>query len=133
MLKSLISRTAVLSLQRTSLIPELSLKNDSYKSQGLQANDGISVGPADQNSLSQEGACSRDNRRVGRHSAIGRPSRQSAIGHTVSRAATASHEAVTKLLLNHGAEVDSKDTAGRMPLSRPAAAGHKPVVKLLLE
>ena len=80
MLKYLISRTAVLSLQRTSLIPELSLKNGLYKSHGLRANDGISVSPADQNSFSQEGVCSRDNRRVGR--AIGRSSRQSAIGHT---------------------------------------------------
>mgnify|MGYP001593333927 CR=1 FL=1 len=59
-LKPLISRTAVLSLQRTSLIPELSFKNGSYKSHGLEANDGISVSPADQNSFSvQEGALSR--------------------------------------------------------------------------
>jgi hypothetical protein len=43
MLKSLISRTAVLSLQRTSLTPELSFINGSYKSHGLEANDRISV------------------------------------------------------------------------------------------
>jgi hypothetical protein len=52
MLTSLISHTMVLSLQRTSLIPKLSLKNGSYKSYGLQANDGISVSPTDQNSFS---------------------------------------------------------------------------------
>ena len=97
MLKSLISRTAVLSLQRTSLIPELSFKNGSYKSHGLQANDGISVSPADQNSFSQEGACSRDNRRVGR--AIGRSSRQSAIGHTGIGHTGIGHTAIGNLVI----------------------------------
>ncbi|RMZ87413.1 hypothetical protein DV736_g5365, partial [Chaetothyriales sp. CBS 134916] len=43
------------------------------------------------------------------------------------------HEAVVKLLLEKGAELETKDIWGRTPLSRGAANGHEAVVKLLLE
>jgi ankyrin repeat protein len=38
-----------------------------------------------------------------------------------------------KLLLEKGADVESKDAVGQTPLSRAATGGHKAVVKLLLE
>ena len=38
-----------------------------------------------------------------------------------------------KLLLEKGAELESKDKDGRTPLSRAAENGHEAVVKLLLE
>ena len=38
-----------------------------------------------------------------------------------------------KLLLEKGADVESKDRAGHTPLSRAARNGHEAVVKLLLE
>jgi hypothetical protein len=43
------------------------------------------------------------------------------------------HEAVVRLLLEKGAERDSKDNNGRTPLSRAAMMGHEAVVRLLLE
>ena len=44
------------------------------------------------------------------------------------------HEAVVKLLLEKGAEPESKDNDyGRTPLSWAAGSGHEAVVKLLLE
>ena len=43
------------------------------------------------------------------------------------------HEAAVKLLLEIGADVESKDGVGWTPLSRAAHGGHKAVVKLLLE
>ena len=43
------------------------------------------------------------------------------------------HEAVVKLLLEKGADIESKDDYGRTPLSWAAEGGHKAVVKLLLE
>ena len=43
------------------------------------------------------------------------------------------HEAVVELLLEKGADVDSKDDTGRTPLSWAAENGHEAVVKLLLE
>ena len=46
---------------------------------------------------------------------------------------TEGHEAVVKLLLEQGAEVESKDEDGRTPLWRAARNGHEAVVKLLLE
>ena len=49
------------------------------------------------------------------------------------RAAEKGHEAVVKLLLEKGADVESKDKYGRTPLWRAAAHGHEAVVKLLLE
>ncbi|KAH8689310.1 hypothetical protein BGW36DRAFT_70072 [Talaromyces proteolyticus] len=44
------------------------------------------------------------------------------------------HEAIVKLLLEKGADLESKDHEyGRTPLSRAAEGGHEAVVKLLLE
>ena len=43
------------------------------------------------------------------------------------------HEAVVKLLLEKGAEVDSESDNGQTPLSWAAGDGHEAVVKLLLE
>jgi ankyrin repeat protein len=44
------------------------------------------------------------------------------------------HEAVVKLLLEKGAELETKDNyRGRTPLSWAAEKGHEAVVKLLLE
>ena len=40
-------------------------------------------------------------------------------------------EAVVKLLLEKGAELESKDTNGRTPLAWAAANRHEAVVKLL--
>jgi ankyrin repeat protein len=40
---------------------------------------------------------------------------------------------MVKLLLEKGAELESKDKSGRTPLSRAAADGREAVVKLLLE
>ena len=48
-------------------------------------------------------------------------------------AAEMGHEAVVKLLLEKGADVESKDDVGQTPLSWAARGGHKAVVKLLLE
>src|SRR5207237_1072662 len=42
-------------------------------------------------------------------------------------------EAVAKLILKNGAELESKDNDGRTPLSWAAAEGHEAVAKLLLE
>ena len=41
------------------------------------------------------------------------------------------HQAVVKLLLEKGADLESKDWAGRTPLSRAAEKRHEAVVKLL--
>ena len=41
------------------------------------------------------------------------------------------HEAVVKLLLEKGAELESKDRDGRTPLSWAAENGQEAVVKLL--
>ena len=43
------------------------------------------------------------------------------------------HEAVVKLLLEKGAELETKYNNGRTPLSWAARNGHEAVVKLLLE
>jgi hypothetical protein len=43
------------------------------------------------------------------------------------------HEAVVRLLLEKGAELESKDSEGQTPLSWAAAKGHEAVVQLLLE
>jgi ankyrin repeat protein len=52
----------------------------------------------------------------------------------LSWAAENGHEAVVKLLLEKGAELESKDNEhGRTPLSWAAENGHEAVVKLLLE
>jgi ankyrin repeat protein len=42
-------------------------------------------------------------------------------------------EAVVKLLLDKGADLQSKDKYGRTPLSWAAEKGHEAVVKLLLK
>ena len=42
-------------------------------------------------------------------------------------------EAVVKLLVEKGAEIESKDSYGRTPLWWAAEKGHKVVVKLLVE
>ncbi|PVH70389.1 hypothetical protein DL98DRAFT_389862, partial [Cadophora sp. DSE1049] len=49
----------------------------------------------------------------------------------LSWAAGNGHEAVVKLLLESGAEVDCKDKDGRTSLSWAAGSGHEAVVKLL--
>jgi ankyrin repeat protein len=56
-------------------------------------------------------------------------------GHTpLSWAALKGHEAITKLLLEKGADVESKDRQNDLtPLWWAAWNGHKAVVKLLLE
>ena len=43
------------------------------------------------------------------------------------------HEVVVKLLLEKGAELETKDGYSRTPLSWAADSGHEAVVKLLLE
>ena len=50
-----------------------------------------------------------------------------------SATAANGHEAVVKLLLEKGAELEAKDSDGRTPLRRAAENGHEAVVKLLLE
>jgi hypothetical protein len=51
----------------------------------------------------------------------------------LSWAARQGREAVVKLLLEKGAEIEAKDEYGRTPLSWAAGQGHEAVVKLLLE
>ncbi|KAG4432770.1 hypothetical protein IFR05_011753 [Cadophora sp. M221] len=51
----------------------------------------------------------------------------------LSWAAANGHEAVVKLLLEKGAELETSSSSGRTPLSFAAARGHEAVVKLLLE
>jgi ankyrin repeat protein len=51
----------------------------------------------------------------------------------ISLTAENGHEAVVKLLLEKGAELDSEDRRGQTPLSLVAEKGHEAVVKLLLE
>jgi hypothetical protein len=43
------------------------------------------------------------------------------------------HEAIVQLLLEKGAELESKDSGGRTPLSWAARKGHEAVVRLLLK
>jgi ankyrin repeat protein len=49
------------------------------------------------------------------------------------RAAKGGQEAVVRLLLENGAELDSKSQSGQTPLSWAAKKGHEAVVRLLLE
>jgi len=49
------------------------------------------------------------------------------------KVAAKGHEAVVKLLLEKGAELEAKDWGGRTPLSHAAEKRHEAVVKLLLE
>jgi ankyrin repeat protein len=49
----------------------------------------------------------------------------------LSCAAAGGYEAVVRLLLEKGAEPDSKDMFGRTPLSLAAERGHRTVVQLL--
>jgi ankyrin repeat protein len=49
------------------------------------------------------------------------------------RAAQEGHEAVVKLLLERGAQVEVTDRYGRTPLLWAIEKGHEAVVKLLLE
>jgi ankyrin repeat domain-containing protein 50 len=51
----------------------------------------------------------------------------------LSWAARYGHEAVVKLLLEKGTELETKDNYGRTPLSWAAVNGHEAVLKLLLE
>ena len=51
----------------------------------------------------------------------------------LSYAAENGHEAVVKLLLEKGAELEPKDKDGRTPLWWAARSGHEAVVKRLLE
>ena len=51
----------------------------------------------------------------------------------LSWAAENGHEAVVKLLLEKGADVECKSNDGRTPLWWAAEKGHEAVVKLLLE
>ena len=51
----------------------------------------------------------------------------------MSFAAENGHEAVVKLLLEEGAELETKSNNGWTPLFYAAENGHKAVVKLLLE
>ena len=43
------------------------------------------------------------------------------------------HEAAMKLLLEKGADVESKDSVSQTPLSRAVRGGYKAVMKLLLK
>jgi ankyrin repeat protein len=51
----------------------------------------------------------------------------------LSWAARYGHEAVVKLLLEKGADLESKDDDNRTPLWWATSKGHEAVVKLLLE
>ncbi|KAF1970588.1 ankyrin, partial [Bimuria novae-zelandiae CBS 107.79] len=48
-------------------------------------------------------------------------------------AAQYGHEAVVELLLNKGADLETKDKNGQTPFLRAAEGGHKAVVELLLD
>ena len=48
-------------------------------------------------------------------------------------AAEEGHEAVVKLLLEKGAEIEAKDQYGQTALSWATTQGHETIVKLLLE
>ncbi|KUJ13176.1 uncharacterized protein LY89DRAFT_153773 [Mollisia scopiformis] len=63
------------------------------------------------------------------------PDLKDSYGQTpLSWAAKSGHEAMVKLLLDKGAELEAKSTYGQTPLSRAAGSGgHEAVVKLLLE
>jgi ankyrin repeat protein len=52
---------------------------------------------------------------------------------TLSWAAANGREAVVKLLVEKGTDIESKDNNGQTPLSRAAGSGHEAIVKLLLE
>src|SRR5436189_246528 len=61
-------------------------------------------------------------------------SRDNLYGQTpLSWAAEKGHEAVVKLLLEKGAELESKNRYGQTPLSCAAKNGHETVMKILLE
>ncbi|KAI9773768.1 MAG: hypothetical protein M1839_002001 [Geoglossum umbratile] len=51
----------------------------------------------------------------------------------ISQAAWEGHEAITRLLLDHGSEPDSKDAFGLSPLALAAENGRETVVRLLLD
>jgi ankyrin repeat protein len=58
---------------------------------------------------------------------------QSPKGLQLSWAAESGHKAVVKLLLEKGADMESKDAEyGQTPLSWAAESGHEAVIKLLL-
>ena len=57
----------------------------------------------------------------------------SAVAGAVIFAAWRGHDAVVKLPLEIGADIESKDGAGRTALLLAAESGHKDLVKLLLE
>jgi ankyrin repeat protein len=69
----------------------------------------------------KKGICVRQERQIRRNKS------------SLLRAAENGHEAVVKLLLERGAELEAEDNKGRMSLSWAAENGHESVVKLLLE
>lgn len=58
--------------------------------------------------------------------------RTGVVGYPLLWAAANRHQAVVRLLLEKGAELESKDKQGCTPLSSTAAGGHEAVAKQLL-
>jgi ankyrin repeat protein len=81
----------------------------------------LNLKDSSQSEYSEKSICVQQERRIRKNQSL------------LPRAAADGHEAVVKLLLEKGAELETKDKDSQTPLSCAAEMGHKAVVKLLLE